>query len=805
MSSAQTAIAGKTLMLIVFMINLSFRSANAQPCDNSTSLCLNDSRFEVAAIAFDSSGMTLAGQPVPLTQSSGAFRFAASDQLDVAIKILDGSRLNGSFWVFYTEMTTLKYQITVTDTVTGTTNTYAPPGTASLGDFPVPRAGNFEDLHAQCSFSPSMPRVGEPVQFTDNSLGSPDQWKWAFGDRLGSGYDAEIQTPLPHSYNLKGTYSVKLRVFRKNGTVTATDVQTCAQINVRERCLFSFDQPDTIKVFPDGSTKMIKVTAQPADCMWSADSDNTALFTVAAPANGKGTGSGTILLNVQANDRITTRSGSLTIRGENGKPVKTFSITQEGAPCEVSLPPSGASFGPAKGSGSIRVAAPIGCHWSATASPADVVKLTGSMNGNGNGTLFYNVSPNPNTAARTATVSVQGKPFTITQARCTVNFDASPLGEVGPELATPSLRIRADSSTCGWPVSSTGAFFNVLSPPPYMGNRPLGLQIAENTSSLPRTGSLTIGETTTPSRQRGCASIASPVVSFGADATTGTVHVTALDNCHWKAESNADFLQVVGGGVIRTGSGDVSFNMDENLDVLRVGSLSVGGQMVIAVQQGGSPEASCARLTGQEAVGKFTPSGGVGQLGVQADTAACEWQVETGATSSFVQFMGQGSGSGSVSFCVAANRGGQRGARLALFEQSSPERRSFFDIFQELPLGGDPTLPCRNSESTLCLHGNRFEVRVTSGNTPEARGEAHAVHLRNIDGTGYFWFTDPANPEVFVKVLTQGGTPRVFVGALTDSPYAVTITDTTNPGRALFCNLDGKFKSSGELEVTPLH
>ena len=47
--------------------------------------------------------------------------------------------------------------------------------------------------------------------------------------------------------------------------------------------------------------------------------------------------------------------------------------------------------------------------------------------------------------------------------------------------------------------------------------------------------------------------------------------------------------------------------------------------------------------------------------------------------------------------------------------------------------------------------------------------------------TGYFWFFDPANVEVIVKVLDGRGVNGhvwVFYGALSNVEYTLTVTDT---------------------------
>lgn len=85
------------------------------PCvPGPETLCLHDDRFEVV-IERDGSH-----QPaVPLTPRSGAFWFFHPTNLEVVVKIVDGTNVNGSFWVFYGALTNHDYSVIVTDTLTG--------------------------------------------------------------------------------------------------------------------------------------------------------------------------------------------------------------------------------------------------------------------------------------------------------------------------------------------------------------------------------------------------------------------------------------------------------------------------------------------------------------------------------------------------------------------------------------------------------------------------------------------------------------------------------------------------------------
>jgi ELWxxDGT repeat protein len=114
------------------------RSAAAAPCaPSSARLCLNGGRFAVEARWRDFQGKTGAGTAVPLSGGdTGYFWFFSAANVEVVLKVLDGRGVNGRFWVFYGALSNVEYELTVTDTETGTVKTYRNPSgrLASVAD-----------------------------------------------------------------------------------------------------------------------------------------------------------------------------------------------------------------------------------------------------------------------------------------------------------------------------------------------------------------------------------------------------------------------------------------------------------------------------------------------------------------------------------------------------------------------------------------------------------------------------------------------------------------------------------------------
>ena len=101
------------------------------PCDPADgSLCLLDGRFRVDVRWRDPrTGDAGGGHPVPPIGRSGFFWFFRPDNVELVVKVLDGSSINGFFWTFYGTLTDLELWLSVVDTETLESRAYRePPG-----------------------------------------------------------------------------------------------------------------------------------------------------------------------------------------------------------------------------------------------------------------------------------------------------------------------------------------------------------------------------------------------------------------------------------------------------------------------------------------------------------------------------------------------------------------------------------------------------------------------------------------------------------------------------------------------------
>ncbi|HKH49025.1 MAG TPA: hypothetical protein VKM72_30540 [Thermoanaerobaculia bacterium] len=97
-------------------------------CGTGNELCLNGGRFRAEVVWHVSpSGPEGEGQPISLTADTGAFWFFSPANLELVVKVLDGTPVNAHFWVFYGSLTDVEFDLTVTDTLTGQERTYHNP------------------------------------------------------------------------------------------------------------------------------------------------------------------------------------------------------------------------------------------------------------------------------------------------------------------------------------------------------------------------------------------------------------------------------------------------------------------------------------------------------------------------------------------------------------------------------------------------------------------------------------------------------------------------------------------------------
>jgi hypothetical protein len=209
-------------------------------------------------------------------------------------------------------------------------------------------------------------------------------------------------------------------------------------------------------------------------------------------------------------------------------------------------------------------------------------------------------------------------------------------------------------SNCPWQATSNAPWLTITSGASGSGNGTVKYSVAMNTTGSPRAGTLTIaGQTFTVNQSnQGCSySIAPTSNSFPASGGNGSVAVTTLTGCTWKAISNDSWIIVSVDGEAN-GSGTANYTVAANTDASsRTGTMTIAGQTFTVMQAGSSCAFSIAPS------GKlFTHTGGEGSIAVTT-SAECNWTASTIESWIIVTSGQSGTGNGFVTYAVRDNPG----------------------------------------------------------------------------------------------------------------------------------------------------
>ena len=297
---------------------------------------------------------------------------------------------------------------------------------------------------------------------------------------------------------------------------------------------------------------------------------------------------------------------------------------------------------------------PTGCTWTAV-SNTGWLTVTSGASGNGNGTVVFSRTANPNGTERSGSITIAGQPFAVTQAAAPCNYSLTPDSQsVASTGGTGSTAVGAPTG-CAWTgVSNDSGWLTVTSGASGSGNGSVAFSASANASSNPRTGRLTIGGQTFSVTQAGagCSYTVAPTShSMAMAGGTGSTAVTAPAGCAWTAVSSNTGWLTVTSGASDSGNGTVGFSTTANPNgTPRNGSITIAGQTV-SVTQAAVP---CSYSLAPAAL-SVASTGETGSTAVDAPNG-CDWTAVSNNTGWLTVTSGSsGSGDGSVGFSASAN------------------------------------------------------------------------------------------------------------------------------------------------------
>ena len=345
----------------------------------------------------------------------------------------------------------------------------------------------------------------------------------------------------------------------------------------------------------EGGPATVTVTA-PATCSWSAV---PGADWISVTAGRTGTGPGSVTYAVAANSATASRSGSLTIAGQN------HAVTQQGRAatvCSYELSPVSADYNKDAATGTFNVSAPADCGWAAT-STASWLAITAGSQGSGNGTVSYAVARNVDPTDRTATVAVGTRTFTVRQTGdvgdCQYSVAPVTAAVCMAEAHSPRPSPPRRGAPGPWPPI---VMAGVPSGSSGRGPGTITITFSDNYAA-PREGVIMVRWPTPTAGQNihvaqaGCRYASRDAFSFTAAAATGTFDVIqqsdptecggpTQDRCLWTATPDVAWITVTS-SMPRAGDNPVSFTVAANDGAAsRVGRITVRDKVVLITQGG---------------------------------------------------------------------------------------------------------------------------------------------------------------------------------------------------------------------------
>ena len=313
------------------------------------------------------------------------------------------------------------------------------------------------------------------------------------------------------------------------------------------------------------------------------------------------------------------------------------------------------------GAGSIAVAATRDCTWTVSVD-GTWLSLRSSQNGQGDGTVEFAATPNPDPAMRRGALVLNGQRAEITQAAaaCVISL-AESAASFTPSGGSGRVDVRASSSLCQWSAASDASWIQVRAGADGRGNGSVQFDVAATTGP-PRSGTLTIaGQRFSVTQSEGCTyAIAPDAQSVSASGANGTVLVSTTTACPWTAASNVPWITVT--PAAGSGGGAVQFNVAPTSGPQRIGTAVIAGNLFTIHQAPG-----CAYQV-QPTAQTIAAGGATGNVAVSAGEG-CAWTASSDAP--WISILGSmaGAGSGTVTFAVGPTTGPARSGTLTVAGQ----------------------------------------------------------------------------------------------------------------------------------------
>ena len=330
------------------------------------------------------------------------------------------------------------------------------------------------------------------------------------------------------------------------------------------------------------ATKSISVNTG-TNCSWTVNNTNS---WIQITTNSSGNGSNSFTYAIAPNPNSSPRTGYISVEES------VISVSQAGAPCNVPLTPSFATHTPMQETGTVVVANPGGCDWTAT-TINPWVSILGGATGTGLGVITYRVDANANGGARSGGITVTGLAdtnyFSIDQDGVTCAYRLSPTnrshGPGGVAVATFKVLV---SNACPWVVENNNSWIQITTNASGTGSNQVSYSVEPNSlTPFERIGALVVNGQSLVITQRGITcnySVSPKTVTHGNGLATNFFTVTTTNGCAWGITNDNSWITITSNST-GTATANVGYRVEANPSAeVRIGTLYVDGQTYVVTQ-----------------------------------------------------------------------------------------------------------------------------------------------------------------------------------------------------------------------------
>ncbi len=317
-------------------------------------------------------------------------------------------------------------------------------------------------------------------------------------------------------------------------------------------------------------------------CTWTVSAADPWVFFNGTAA---GTGNASFSFTVGSNSTALTRNSSILVG------TGQFFISQTGAACNITLGSSSQDVPVAGLVGSVTVTAQDGCNWTSVSNSPWITVNAGAA-GSGSGTVAFTAAANTTSSARSGSITIGNKLYTITQAGATCSYAIDPMSA---SIQSGSFNGNINVTTaCSWAAVASVPWMTITSgATATTGGGTASYSVASNASAQTRSGTIKIGDQTFSLSQAGatCTLTLSPTTtSLDGPATSSRFAVNgSTTGCTWSPTSNAPWITISGFSSVN-GSGAVDLAVDMNPGVTpRTGTVTLSGLTFTITQAGSVP------------------------------------------------------------------------------------------------------------------------------------------------------------------------------------------------------------------------